>query len=133
MAMELENFTDALDALVASDAANYGDGASIVELERLLARFESFVTEATAAFEVGEEWAGEGAKSAAAWISTRCRVPRAAAKRRVRLARTLRQLPAAARAWREGAIGADQAQAIASARRHRTEAAMARDEEMLVD
>ena len=132
MAMELENFADALDALVASDAANYGDGASIVELERLLARFESFVTEATAAFEVGEEWAGEGAKSAAAWISTRCRVPRAAAKRRVRLARTLRQLPAAARAWREGAIGADQAQAIASARRHRTEAAMAHDEEMLV-
>ena len=70
--MELENFADALDALVASDAANYGDGASIVELQRLLARFESFVTEATAAFEVGEEWAAEGAKSAAAWISTRC-------------------------------------------------------------
>ena len=37
-----------------------------------------------------------------------------------------------AEAWREGAIGADQARAIASARRHRTEAAMARDEEMLV-
>ena len=37
-----------------------------------------------------------------------------------------------AEAWRDGAIGADQAQAIASARRHRTEASMARDEEMLV-
>jgi hypothetical protein len=130
--MELENFAEALDALVASEAANYGDGASIVQLQRLLSRFESFVTEATAAFEVGEEWAAEGAKSAAAWISSTCRVPRAAAKRRVRLARTLRQLPACAQAWRDGAIGADAAQAIASARRHRTEAAMARDEAMLV-
>ncbi len=131
--MELGNFSDALDALVASDAANYGDGASIVELQRLLSRFESFVTEATAAFEVGEEWAAEGAKSAAAWISTRTRVPRSAAKRRVRLGRALRQLPACARAWRDGAIGSDAAGAIASARRHRTESSMARDEEMLVD
>ena len=63
------------------------------------------MTEATAAFEVGEEWAADGAKTAASWIATRCRVPRAAAKRRVRLGRTLRHLPAVAEAWREGAIG----------------------------
>ena len=76
--MELENFAEALDALVAAGAANYGDGASIEELHRLSSRFESFVTEATAAFEAGEEWAAEGAKTAAsAWIATRCRVPRA--------------------------------------------------------
>ena len=93
---------------------------------------DSFVTEATAAFEVGEEWAAEGAKTAASWIATRCRVARRAAKRRVRLGRTLRHLPAVAQAWREGTIGTDQAGAIARARRHRTEAAMARDEEMLV-
>jgi hypothetical protein len=130
--MELENFAGALDALVASDAANYGDGASIEVLHRELARFEAFVTEATAAFEVGEEWAAEGAKTASAWIASHCRVPRAAARRRVRLARTLRHLPECAEAWRDGAIGVDQARAIASARRHRTESAMARDESMLV-
>ena len=50
----------------------------------------------------------------------------------MRLGRTLRHLPTVAQAWREGDIGEDQAQAIASARRHRTEAAMARDEEVLV-
>ncbi len=130
--MELENFADALEALVASDAANYGNCESIVELHRLLSRFESFVTEASAAFEVGEEWAAEGAKTAPAWIATRCRIPRSAAKRRVRLGRALRHLPECAEAWREGAIGVDQARAIASARRHRTEASMARDEAMLV-
>jgi hypothetical protein len=50
----------------------------------------------------------------------------------VRLGRTLRHLPAVAEAWRQGDIGEDQARAIASARQHRTEAAMARDEAMLV-
>jgi hypothetical protein len=98
----------------------------------MLSRLESFVTEATAAFEAGEQWAADGAKTAASWISSRCRVPRAAAKRRVRLGRSLRHLPECAQAWREGSIGLDAAQAIASARRHRTEASMARDEEMLV-
>ena len=130
--MELTDFAESLEALVASDAANYGDGASIEELHHLLSRFESFVTEATAAFETGEQWAADGAKTAASWISSRCRVPRAAAKRRVRLGRSLRHLPECAQAWREGSIGLDAAQAIASARRHRTEASMARDEEMLV-
>ena len=130
--MELENFGVALEALMASGAANYDDCESIEELHRLHARFESFVTEATAAFEVGEEWAAEGAKTAASWLATRCHVSRRVAKRRVRLGRTLRHLPECAQAWREGAIGIDQAQALASARRHRTEASMDRDETMLV-
>ena len=130
--MELENFEEALEALIASGAENYGDGDSMEKLHFFEARFDSFVTEASAAFEAGEQWAAEGAKTAASWLSSRCRVPRAAAKRRVRLGRTLRHLPEVAQAWRAGAIGEDQAQAIASARRHRTEASMARDEAMLV-
>ena len=125
-------FEEALDALIASDAANYGDGESMESLHHLQARFDSFVTEATSAFEAGEEWAADGAKTAASWIATKCRISRRAAKRRVRLGRTLRHLPEVAQAWRDGRIGEDQAQAIASARRHRTEAAMARDEAVLV-
>ena len=130
--MELDDFGEALEALVASGAANYGDGASIEELHHQLSRFEAFVTEATAAFEAGEEWAADGAKTASAWIATRCRLPRSAARRRVRLGRALRHLPDVAEAWREGSIGPDAAQAIAAARRHRTESSMARDEAMLV-
>jgi len=130
--MELDHFGDALDALVASDVSNYGDCASIERLHRLQSRFESFVTEATAAFEASEEWAAEGAKTAAAWIATRCHLPRAVARRRVRLGRTLRQLPCCTEAWREGQIGTEHARALASARRHRTEHSMARDEPMLV-
>jgi len=131
--MELDDFAKALEALVASGAQNYGDGASMEDLHRLLSRFESFVTEATAAFEVGEEWAADGAKTAGAWIATRCRIPRSAARRLVRLGRNLRHLPECAEAWRDGRIGGDQARAIAAARRHRTESSMARDEGMLVE
>ena len=131
--MELDDFAQALDALVSSGAENHGDAASIEVLHHELARFEAFVTEATAAFEAGGEWAAEGAKTASAWIAARCRVPRSAARRRARLGRALRHLPRCAEAWREGRIGAEQARAIASARRHRTEASMARDEEMLVE
>ena len=131
--MELEDFDEALEALIASGPEHYGDGESMEKLHSLEARFASFMTEATSAFEAGEQWAAEGAKTAASWIASRCRVPRAAAKRRVRLGRNLRHLPAVAEAWREGSIGEDAAKAIASARRHRTTAAMTRDEEMLVD
>jgi hypothetical protein len=130
--MELEHFEAALEALIASGAEHYGDGESMEKLHHLEARFDSFMTEASAAFETGEQWAAEGAKTAASWLSSRCRIPRAAAKRRVRLGRSLRHLPAVAQAWREGDIGEDAAKAIASARRHRTEASMARDEETLV-
>ena len=130
--MELADFAEALSALVSSGAENYRDGASMEVLHHELARFEAFVTEATAAFEASGEWAADGAKTASAWIATRCRVPRGAARKRARLGRTLRHLPRCAEAWREGRIGADQARAIAAARRHRTEASMARDEEMLV-
>jgi hypothetical protein len=130
--MELDDVEEALEALIASGAENYGDGESMERLHSLEARYDSFMTEATAAFERGEQWAAEGAKTAASWISSRCRVPRAGALRRVRLGRTLRHLPLVAQAWRDGDIGEDAAKAIASARRHRTEAAMARDEEMLV-
>ena len=130
--MELETLDEALEALIASGAHNYGDGESIETLHRLSSRLDSFVTEATSAFEAGEQWAADGAKTAASWISSSCRVPRAGALRRVRLGRTLRHLPLVAQAWRDGDIGEDAAKAIASARRHRTEAAMARDEEMLV-
>src|SRR3984957_9245077 len=130
--MELDELEEALEAVMAAGASKYADGESVERLYRIAARLDSVLTEATAAFEVGEEWAAEGAKTASAWIASRCRVPRSAAKRRVRLGRTLRHLPECARAWRDGDIGVDAAQAIASARRHRTEASMSRDESMLV-
>ena len=128
----LGGLSEALDELIGLGAASYADGASIEVLHRELSRLESFVTEAAAAFDASGAWVDDGAKTAAAWIATRCRLPREAARRRVRLGRTLRHLPVAADAWREGRIGADQAKDLARARRHRSDAAMERDEGLLV-
>jgi hypothetical protein len=132
MGSHLDVLGEALDALVSCDAADYGDAASIEVLHQLASRLEAFVTEAAAAFDASEEWAADGAKTASAWIATRCALPRGAARRRVALGKALRRLPECAEAWRAGRIGADQAKAIASARRHRTEESMARDEALLV-
>jgi hypothetical protein len=128
----LDELSQALDGLIAAGAGSYADGSSIEALHREMSRFEAFVTEASAAFDAAGEWAADGAKTAAAWIATRCRLPRDAARRRVRLGRTLARLPMASDAWREGRIGSDQAKDLARARRHRSEEAMARDEALLV-
>jgi hypothetical protein len=132
VASALEKFGDALEELVSSGAENYGDRESMEILHRTLSRYESFVTEAAAAYDASEEWALDGAKTASAWIATRCALPKDKARRRVALGKALRRLPECAEAWRDGRIGADQARAIASARHCRTEEAMERDEALLV-
>ena len=60
--MELENLDEALEALITSGAEHYSDGESIEALHEVSSRLDSFVTEATATFEVSERWAAEGAK-----------------------------------------------------------------------
>jgi hypothetical protein len=89
-------------------------------------------TRATAAFDAGGEWASDGARTAAAWVAGRCKLSSSSARRRVRLGRALRHLPATEAAWLAGAVGEAQVSALARARTPATEEAMARDEEMLV-
>jgi hypothetical protein len=129
----VDALTAALDAAIAGGPEACADGGSVEALHRQLARFESFVTEVAAAFDAAGEWSADGARTAASWLSSRCRVPRPVARRRVRMGRKLRHLPECARAWREGRIGTAQAAALVGARGHRTEEALTRDESMLVE
>lgn len=121
-----------LDDLVEAGPECFADCESIEALHRELARLEAFTTEATAAFDAQGDWAADGAKTSAAWISKQCRVARSAARRRVRLGKMLRHLPACTEAWHNGDIGVDQARAIVALRQPRTEVALERDEELLV-
>jgi hypothetical protein len=130
--MDLGSLTDVIDHLVESDPQKYGDAESMEVLQRELARLESFVTTSTAAFDTSGAWEADGARNAASWLATRCRVPKSHASRRVRLGRALRHLPACAEAWAEGAITATHVGAIAALRREATEPTLARDEELLV-
>ena len=77
----VQNVADAIDLLVDADVNSLADAESIKLLERELSRFEAIVTKAVAAFDASGEWATHGAKGAAPWVATACRLPRAAARR----------------------------------------------------
>jgi hypothetical protein len=131
--MEVGALKEAIDALVDADPASIADLESIEELHRQLARLDAVVTAATGAFEASGEWALDGARNASAWLATRCRLPRAHARRRVRLGRRLAELPACVRSWMAGEITTSHVGAIATRLRPATAEALARDEALLVD
>ncbi len=118
--------------LSGSDPSVYADAESIEILQRQLARLESFVTNATAAFDAAGNWVPDGARNASGWLVARCRLPKARARTMVRRGRTLRQLPDCTRAWADGAITAAQVDVIADLSSGPCADALARDEEILV-
>ena len=134
--MDLETLSETIDGLVATlardGAQRWADAESIVALHRQLARLDAVVTMATAAFEAAREWEVDGAQTAAAWVATRCRVPKGVARRTVRVGRALRHLPVCEQAWLAGDLTACHVRTIAAVRRPATEAALARDEHLLV-
>lgn len=128
----VEGVVVAVDALLEQDACEYGDAESVETLHRLLARLDAFTTAATAAFDASGAYADDEARDAAAWLSTRCRLPRKDTRRRVGTGRRLRQLPACTEAWLAGDIGHAHVAAIGHQLNARTAEALVRDEEMLV-
>jgi len=131
--MELDTLAEAIDQLVGSDPFSYSDAESVIDLQRQLARLEYVVACAVANFEAAGEWAPEGAKTAAAWLSTRCRVPQAQARCQLRRGRALGVLPVCAEAFAAGDIGGAHLDAMVKVRTPRSEGALAHDEAVLVD
>lgn len=123
---------EAIDELIAEGPASHCDGADVTCLIRQLTRLESVTTHAVAAFEASGDWSADGAKTAAAWVSTMCRLPRAMGRRLVRRGRHLRHLPAMAQAFESGELTSADLDAVAALRREDNEEILARDEAMLV-
>ena len=130
--MDLLVLEETIDQLNGSDPSSWSDPESIEFLYRQLGRLEAVVSEATAAFDAAGNWVPDGAQSAAAWLATRCRLPRGTAKRMVRRGRGLRYLPDCARAFADGSVPSAQVDVLVSARTEETAVALARDEAMLV-
>jgi len=130
--MSIEALTEAIDELVTETSATHCDAASVKRLLRELTRLESVTTNAVAAFDASGDWSFDGAKTAAAWISTTCRLPRGIGRRLVRRGRTLRHLPVVAGAFESGDLNTAHLDAFSSLRRNGNEEPLARDEEMLV-
>ena len=71
----LAELTGAIDAVCEAEPARLADCESIQGLHRQLERLNAATTRATAAFEAGGTWEADGARSAAAWLATRARLP----------------------------------------------------------
>ncbi|HEX4245426.1 MAG TPA: DUF222 domain-containing protein [Acidimicrobiales bacterium] len=127
------DMTEAIDHLVESDPSTFADAESIEALMRQFSRLEAVVTERVAAFDVSGDWAPDGARTAAAWLARRCRLPKHQARRMVHRGRELRHLPACERAWKEGTITGAHVDTLAAVRRDSTEELLQRDEKVLVD
>ncbi len=128
----IAELVEGIDALCGADPSAVSDGEAIEVLYRQLDRLEAAVCRASASFDAGGEWQADGARSAAAWIATRRRMPWASARRRVLVGRALRHRPATEEAWLAGDIGIAHVSALAEARTASAEEALARDEAMLV-
>lgn len=128
----VEELVAAIDELVAADPSSLADSDTVLELQRQRARLEAAEARVAAAWDAERVWAADGARTGAAWLASRARIPQATARRTIRLGRALRHLPASEAAWMAGTITGAHVSALAAARNERTAEAMDRDEAMLV-
>jgi Domain of unknown function (DUF222)/HNH endonuclease len=133
MDVDIQTLTEAIDRLTDAGPLVPADPESMEALMCLRARLDAVVTEAGASFDASGGWAPDGAKSAAAWIARRCKIPVGQARALIRRGRVLSHLPGFARAWSSGAINAAHIDAVAAVRNPSTEGALARDEQVLCD
>ncbi len=129
---DLAELEAVIERLCAADPHTLAEASSVGRLHRCEARLEAVTTRATAAFDASQRWSADGSRSASAWLARRCGLPAAAARRRIGLGRALRHLPVTEAAWLAGELGEAQVAVLARARTPATEAALARDEELLV-
>ena len=133
MDVDVQTLTEAIDRLADAGPLVPADPESIEALMRQRARLDAVVTEAAASFDASGDWAPDGAKTAAAWLARRSRIPTGQARTLIRRGRVLSHLPAFARAWSSGAINAAHIDTVAAVRNPVTEEALARDEQVLCD
>ena len=88
----------------------------LLELDQLRAQFDAQYARRLEAFRVSHEWADDGARSPAAWISTRTRANRGRVTAAIGTARALADLDVARGAWEAGLISTDHAAVIATVR-----------------
>lgn len=121
-----------IDELARLDPLRLADGETIEALHRQLERLGAVTTRAVAGFDAGRSWEDSGARTASAWVSWRCHIPLASARRRVQLGRALRHMPSVEAAWVAGDIGEAHVGLLADARTPATADYFERDEAMLV-
>jgi hypothetical protein len=129
----LEEVTSVIDRVVGNGPSAFADGDKLVALLHESNRLTAFVTQALAEFETWGEYATDGAKNAASWLSNKVNEPLKDSRRRVKHGRLLRELSVVAEAFLAGKINGSHLDLIAGARNPRTKDAVSRDEAFLVE
>ena len=124
--------TAAVDEMCGADPSVLADGETLVALQREIDRLQAVAARAAARFDASHDWEADGARSAAAWLATRCRLPLPTVRRRVWLGRALRSMPVVEGAWLAGEVSDAHVASLASARTSATTEAFERDEAGLV-
>jgi hypothetical protein len=132
----LRGLVTAVDDLAEIDPDALSDAelsTLMVEGRRQQARLDAQMTRLSGAWDSRRCFDADEAKTGAAWLAERCRVPIGAARRQLHHARMLRRLPHVEAAFVAGEIGTAQVRALCGAVNLRTEARFADDEKLLVD
>jgi hypothetical protein len=131
----LDELRAAVAALRAVDTSSMSDeelGAFLVELRGIENQLDAAATRVTGEWDARKAWTASRARTASSWLAFHCRMPHATARRRVRLARARRSMPAACAAWDRGEIESAHVSALERVHGEAAAAAFERDEEMLV-
>lgn len=86
-----------------------------VDSHRLVSMATAVHTRTVAALDRSRAWEAEGARSAAAWVAWRCRIPAGRARAILRCGRELRSMPEVEAAFLDGRLTADHVRALAVA------------------
>jgi hypothetical protein len=129
---EVARLREAIHELNQTDPSLRCDPDTIIEMQRLRAELDYGLSTSLASFDQWGQWASDGAKTAVAWVDTKCHMPKGEARAQLRRGKALTGLPVAAAAWAAGDIGAAQMDLLIRARRPVTEEVLARDESLLV-
>ena len=133
----LERARAVLDDLASLDLDRvaYGRELSdcVLALQQLRGTLDAAEARVLARWDTSGDWRVDGAKTAAAWLSWKQRIPISVARQRLRHARALRELPAIDAAWRDGEIDRAHLSTLLGVRTERTKKAFERDHETLLE
>ena len=118
---------------LATDVLTSGEvEAYVIASQRIRSLADAHCIRSAGVLDRSKVWSIDGAKSATAWITWRCRIPNSRASASVAAARDLRTMPVTERAMLDGRITPDHVRRLADCQRTNPEE-FADDEERLVD
>jgi hypothetical protein len=129
--MKVDELRGFMDELIAEGPVSDPERVEMVlqEVNRLVA----YSTASVAELDTWGDYAADGAPNAKAWVATTGHLPNCEAGRMVRRGRAKTQIPRCWEAWGNGEITSSHFDVILKLRNPRTEDALQRDEEMLVN